>query len=295
MEGHNTVPSVIGPIGHSISDLKLSMKTILNKKPWESDPKVLELPWKTEDALLTNGEKKRSFIFGVMRSDGVVSPHPPVSRAMDRTIAALEAAGHEVIEWAPPAHSEAFQHMWNTFAADGGIDIHKALSDSGEPPVPELSVSYGEKVGTLPVSNINDLWALQTQIYDFQARYLAYWNSTAKTTKSGRVVDAVIMPVTPTASFRPTQGMYFGYTAIWNLLDYSVVTVPVTRVDREKDVLPETFEELGGLDRNVWNTYDPKTFHGAPVGVQVVARRLEEEKVLAIGEEVVQCLKRSKQ
>jgi amidase len=31
---------------------------------------------------------------------------------------------------------------------------------------------------------------------------------------------------------------------------------------------------------------NPDLFHGSPVGVQVICRRLEEEKVLAIAEEV---------
>ena len=35
---------------------------------------------------------------------------------------------------------------------------------------------------------------------------------------------------------------------------------------------------------------DPHVFHGAPVAVQLMGRRLEEEKVLAIAEEVSQCL-----
>lgn len=35
---------------------------------------------------------------------------------------------------------------------------------------------------------------------------------------------------------------------------------------------------------------DPQVFHGAPVAVQLMGRRLEEEKLLAIAEEVKECL-----
>jgi hypothetical protein len=36
---------------------------------------------------------------------------------------------------------------------------------------------------------------------------------------------------------------------------------------------------------------DPEVFHGEPVGMQIVGRRLE-EKALAIAEEVVNCLQK---
>ena len=120
--------------------------------------------------------------------------------------------------------------------------------------MPELSTLYGKSSGTLQVSSIHELWAIQRRIYDFQVRYLAYWNSTAKITKSGRAVDAVILPATPTASYRPTQGMYFGYTGIWNLLDFSAVVVPVTKVQKHLDILPINFKKSSELDQKVWET-----------------------------------------
>jgi amidase len=35
---------------------------------------------------------------------------------------------------------------------------------------------------------------------------------------------------------------------------------------------------------------DPEIFHGVPIGLQIVGRRLEEERILAISEEVERCL-----
>ena len=46
--------------------------------------------------------------------------------------------------------------------------------------------------------------------------------------------------------------------------------------------------ELHGLIGE--NLDDPELFHGMPIGLQVICQRLEEEKVLAIAEEVERIL-----
>ncbi|KAJ4296947.1 hypothetical protein N0V88_003863 [Collariella sp. IMI 366227] len=70
----------------------------------------------------------------------------------------------------------------------------------------------------------------------------------------------------------------------WKLLDYSAGVLPITHVDKALDKLPASFEikKLNGVARGAYKHYDAEKMHGLPVGVQVVGRRLEEEKVLAI-------------
>jgi amidase len=40
------------------------------------------------------------------------------------------------------------------------------------------------------------------------------------------------------------------------------------------------------MDAAVQAEYDPNAYHGAPVAVQVIGKRLSEEKTLAIAEEI---------
>ena len=167
----------------------------------------------------------------------------------------------QVIDWTPPSHSEAFDILvrlstharpldanekpssqFQVFTADGGSDIHKTLSLAGEPPVPELEMSYGKKA--TDAFTITDHWALQVRKRDYQQRYLEYWQSTAARSQTGRVVDAVILPVAPSASVRPGQGRYFGYTAVANVLDYPSVTVPVAKVDKNADARDASSEHV---------------------------------------------------
>lgn len=67
-------------------------------------------------------------------------------------------------------------------------------------------------------------------------------------------------------------------------LDYTAGVVPITRVDRSLDALASDFslKKLNGVAQGAYKLYDAEAMHGLPVGVQVVGRRLEEEKVLAL-------------
>lgn len=60
----------------------------------------------------------------------------------------------------------------------------------------------------------------------------------------------------------------------------------MTFVDKTLDALPSNFAEtpeygrLNDIARGVYSVYDAQGMNGLPVGVQVVGRRLEEERVL---------------
>jgi hypothetical protein len=66
-------------------------------------------------------------------------------------------------------------------------------------------------------------------------------------------------------------------------LDYTAGIVPITHVDKALDGLPAGLKtkKLNGVAQGAYKLYDAEAMHGLPVGVQVVGRRLEEEKVLA--------------
>lgn len=60
--------------------------------------------------------------------------------------------------------------------------------------------------------------------------------------------------------------------------------MPVTKVDPVKDILPADFKlkKLNGVAKGAYMQYDAVKMAGLPVGIQVVGRRLEEEKVLSV-------------
>jgi Asp-tRNA(Asn)/Glu-tRNA(Gln) amidotransferase A subunit family amidase len=65
-------------------------------------------------------------------------------------------------------------------------------------------------------------------------------------------------------------------------------------VDPVKDALPSTFnfKKLNGVAQGAYKHYNAAAMAGLPVGVQIVGRRLEEEKVLAVMERCEDALDR---
>lgn len=114
--------------------------------------------------------------------------------------------------------------------------------------------------------------------------YLSQWRELEE--KLGKEVDAIIAPITPTAAVRHNQFKYYGYATVFNLLDLTSVTVPVTFADKKLDQKKEGYQAMNEMDAAVQEEYDPEAYHGAPVAVQVIGRRLSEERTLAIAEEV---------
>ncbi|KAF2839400.1 amidase signature enzyme [Patellaria atrata CBS 101060] len=151
--------------------------------------------------------------------------------------------------------------------ADGGYDIHQQLDLSGEPLVSPLRDAF--------------------QGRDYEAAY--YWNSTADV--DGQLVNAVIMLVAPHAAVIPGKFYHTAYTEVINLMDYRVVVIPVTKADKSIDKADPSYTPLNDVDAKNWNAYDPEIYDGAPLGVQIVARKLEEEKIWAIGKIVHEILK----
>ena len=64
------------------------------------------------------------------------------------------------------------------------------------------------------------------------------------------------------------------------------------RMVASKDMLPQSVKinKMNGVARGAYKHYDAIRMAGLPVGVQVVGRRLEEEKVLACMERVEEAL-----
>jgi Amidase len=79
-------------------------------------------------------------------------------------------------------------------------------------------------------------------------------------------------------------------------LDYACGIMPITHVDRTLDQLPAGFDirKLNGVARGAYMLYDADAMHGLPVAVQIVGRRLEEEKVLAVMRRIEKMLGDSK-
>ncbi|KAG0137617.1 amidase signature domain-containing protein [Tuber indicum] len=259
--GQETVGGVVGPMTNSIADARLFVQTILEAEPWKHDPGVIELKWRPLEEDETREHAKRGLSFAV-------------------------------IEWTPPSHKVANSMLLEALSADGGAHTRRNHALSGEQVLPQIAASFSTTLGSLHEKSMTELWDLHVRKLTFQNAYQTYWNSTASLTNTGRPVDALILPWAPSASYPPEKFCYLGYSGFVNLLDYTASVVPVgVKVDKSIDRKAVGHEPVDALDKFVYESYDPEAYHGTPIGIQIVGRRLQEEKVLVISEIVEAALK----
>ncbi|KAK1985882.1 amidase [Colletotrichum cereale] len=265
MSGQEAVQSVNGPMTRTIADLELYSKTVVGRQTWLHDPRCVPIPWR--DVRLP--EQLR---IAVMWHDGMARPTPPVARALRQTVEKLRAAGHEVVDWDPRDQAQGLSLLGRMFVADGGISIKKELEKTGEPFRPEMKAyEVAEELGTY------DMWQLHIERTAFQKRYLDRWNAAG--------IDAILCPTTPFTSVKNGEFRHVGYTGVYNVLDYSCVSFPTgLTADETSDVLSDSTAEppLGPDCEAIRAGYDPSAVHGMPISLQIVARRLEEEKAIAM-------------
>ena len=152
--------------------------------------------------------------------------------------------------------------------------------------------------GGAPFS-VPEIFRLNLAREAFRAKVLHHWNSTKARTATGRAVDAVLSPVAPTLAPPHDTTRWWGYTSYWNLVDYPAAVFPVgRRMDaatyRAVDVSAEV--ALPATPRNptedfVRSQWDPQTYHNASVSLQLIGRRLNEEKVLGMLQKVEEAVR----
>ncbi|ETN40191.1 uncharacterized protein HMPREF1541_04467 [Cyphellophora europaea CBS 101466] len=289
MDGQNSILSVVGPLGSTAGAVRLAVRSILSQSPHLYDPMVVDMPWRDaeEQAVFDMAKAvsgKGPLAFGVMKGDGVVNPDPPVLRAIDLVAAAVQKAGHKVIEWKPPSHEKMLKWIFKTWTYDGGKDVHDAFGLSGETVAAQVAMSYGREAREQ--FKASDIAATNVEQRQSKKEYLDYWNSTAELTGTGRSVDGLIAPLAPYPAARPEGYKYYGFSAWVNGLDLTAAVVPVTLADKSIDKYPEGYEPVSEHDKVVFEDYDAEIYDGAHVSVQIVGRRFTEEKMLAIAEYV---------
>lgn len=107
------------------------MKVALASEPWNIDPSIVQKEW-------VPYKFARPPKIAIMWWDGVVQPHPPMTRALQEVAEACRAAGMEVVDW----DCEKLDHQkgWDILSAlywpDGGKELKELLESAGEPMLP---------------------------------------------------------------------------------------------------------------------------------------------------------------
>ncbi|KAF7588619.1 hypothetical protein BBP40_005457 [Aspergillus hancockii] len=279
--GCETILGTLGPLSPTLGGIELFMKVVLAAKPWTSDPSLHQIPWRDNESHICWDGKKRLTV-GVLWDDGVVKPAPPVSRALQETVDQLKTVpGIEVIEWKPYQQKEALEILTRLYAPDGGKAFARNLALSGEPYMSLTAWTLRDTPG-IEELDLHGLWDWTIKRESFRYAYLQKWNSVAPD------MDVILCPAYPTPAPVIDTSRYWGYTSIWNLLDYPAIVFPVTRVDPVRDAKDAAYEPRNEFDRWCYEHYDAQIQRDAPVCLQLVAKKLEDEKVLQALQEIKQ-------
>jgi hypothetical protein len=142
---------------------------------------------------------------------------------------------------------------------------------------------------------MTEYWPLLAQREDYRRRWFEAWQEAE--------LD-YLLTVPNSLPAYPHLGMKdgfksLGYTFLFNIvshylflikgnhfvepfpqLDVTAGVMPITKVDATLDQVPSGFKPRNSIEKSTYKMYDSTAMHGLPVGVQIVGKRLEEEKVL---------------
>ncbi|KAL4925634.1 amidase signature domain-containing protein [Aspergillus undulatus] len=271
LAGQEAVNSVNGPMAKTLEEIVLWASTVVGQQPWLKDPKCLPIPWRPV-------EIRKPLKIGVLYNDGLVTPTPPVARALEETVKKLKAVGHELVTWAPTEHKGLLNLLSQMFVADGGKSVRKLLEPTGEPFRPEMAMySEAKELG------VHEMWQVHLERNALCKSYLDRWNEAG--------IDAVLCPATPYSTVEHGKFAYVGYTGVFNVLDYPAVSFPCgLKADKSLDARYANHQPFSDVDAGIRNDYSADAVHGMPINLQLVGRRLEDESALAMVDVILKAL-----
>jgi amidase len=281
--GRESIIGVIGPLARGREDINLFMKVVLDTEPWVRDPALVPIPWRS----ITLDSK--NLTVAVMWDDGVVQPHPPVTRALHETVEHLKKAGIRIIEWEPIDHEKSWDLISALYYCNGAEEERGMMEEVDEQPLPLTKWIINQpKVKKRNWTEMNELISEREA---YRHRYAQTWNERGNAINCS--IDCLLTPVGPSAAPQHDTAKWWGYTSVWNLLDYPSAVFPVTTVDLVKDQVNIDYKPRNTLDNENYKLYtSPQSYANAPIGLQVVCRKYNDEKVMKCLEIIEQAMGR---
>lgn len=255
-----------GPMCLSLRDLDLYASLILKSKPYLEDPRLVPIPW---TGLSTEIPQKLKI--GIVENDGFIEPQPPVKRAIAWAKSLLSdpkyADAIEVKNFTPHKAKEGFDLVRKLYYPDGGRETREALAATGEPSHHLTDWVLAESKD-LTVAELNNLrWERDK----FRIAFAESWEK--------QEVDIIIGPGFVGPACAHDTGYYWTYTSLYNLVDYPGVIVPTPIKTEAKEEYASDYKPLSDACKHVHELYGQTNFEGAPITLQIVARKYHDNQL----------------
>lgn len=258
-----------GPMCLTMRDMDLFVRVLLDAKPHLADPRLIPIPWKG----LSGPRPASPLKIGFLMNDGAVMPQPPVTRALEWARSQLESSpGLKVTTFAPYNAAKAMRNIRKAYWPDGRQAVEAHLAKTGEPMFPLTDwITKDATFEELPASGV---LAQRVERDTFRCEFAEHWTH--------QDVDVVIGPVYVGPATQHDTAFYWNYTAFWNYVDYPGVVFPTPVKAMQKGA--ESYGSEAPMSkecehvRELWSQGD---FEGAPINLQIVARKYHDNELFA--------------
>ncbi|GME79518.1 unnamed protein product [Ambrosiozyma monospora] len=268
-----------GPICRSAEDIDLFMRVSIGGKPWESDPDMIPLPWR--DVPLPNVTDLK---VAVVYDDGFVKPTVPIQRGLKIAVEKLKAADVKVVEWSDMNVEREILAISNCLNGDAGTAQKEIFRKTGEPVWKLTQIWSASGCGGKGISFIKG--HQETAIRNAaRARY----NDKMKELD----VDFILSPTNCNVAGIVETPWYWGYTSIWNFVDFPNMAFPTGfKADPKIDVPLKDFKARNEVEQYEQDLYNnqPEMFKGAPICLQLTGKRWFDEEVVKASQVVHQII-----
>jgi amidase len=273
-----TILATCGPMGVSLRDMDMFMSLVLGEKPHLREPCLVPLPW---TGLSTPLPSSAALKVGIMMNDGVIQPQPPVVRALEW--AKRKLSGHASIEvktFAPYRVADAMKNIRRAYTPDGGAGLKASLAKAGEPM--ELLTKWIIQDAEGAPYTLQQMYDMRCDRDNFRNEFASHWTE--------QDVDVVLCPVFVGPASAHDTALYWDYTAFWNYVDCPgvVVPTPVKALTKGQEQYAPG-EPLGKEDAHVRELWAAGDFEGAPINLQIVARKYHDSSLFAAARELEKC------